>query len=425
MKFVLSSRGSRGDIYPIVEIGVSLKKLGHEVSIAVPEMFEDYCVKLGLNTFLYREDSELVMKELGFGWKSFKNTLEWFSRSFEEQFNFMMEETSGADVLISGLTETAGPTVAQYRKIPYYRIAFAPYLVGYQPPPLTPLQNLPGFINRGIWGAVNGIYGPMNRKPINTTRKKLGLAPVSSFLRYFTDVSHTVLAINSRLAPPCESWKKRYSYSYSGYCYGNIFGDLDAELEKFLQAGPPPVYIGFGSVNVDDPDGFTDMVLESLSRTGYRAIIGSGWTGLGNIDLAENIFCAGETNHGSLFPRLAGIVHHGGSGTTHTAARSGIPQFIVPQLADQHYWGNRIKKMRLGPKSIQSNKLNVRNFTESLVDLMEQRDYTVNAFRLAEEMKQENGVPQIISTIEKHTDNFTVKKVSEKFSCSAYFGSAQ
>ena len=145
------------------------------------------------------------------------------------------------------------------------------------------------------------------------------------------------------------------------------------------------------------------MVLESLKHTGYRAIIGSGWTGLGNAPLPKNIFRVGETYHGSLFPRLAGILHHGGSGTTHTAAKSGIPQFIVPRLADQHYWGNRVYKMGMGPRPIPLERLNADRLTESLTALMENREYTRRAMKTGEDMQDENGVSEIVSIIERHT----------------------
>jgi sterol 3beta-glucosyltransferase len=401
MKAVLSSRGSRGDVHPIIEIAGALKRDGYRVSLCIPRIFGPYARRLGLDPHYYSEDSEQVMQELGSGLRAIRTALDWFSRAIDEQIEFLMRETADADLLVTSINEVAVPTVAEYRGIPHFRIAYTPVLPGYVPPPLIPWQRLPGFANRGMWSAINGFTGLLIGRCLNPRRVELGLEPIAmgGINKYFTGRSHTIMTINRILAPPCSTWFDSYDYSYTGYCYGDIAGGLWPDLVRFLEDGPPPVYIGFGSVNVKDSDSFTGTILEAVRRAGCRAVLGTGWTGLGRAALPPDVFPVGDTNHASLFPFCAGIAHHGGSGTIHTAARAGVPQFIMPQIADQFYWGHRIHSLGLGPQPVPPGRITAARLSEAFVHLTSKRRYTRNARMLGESMKDENGVTGVVEII--------------------------
>ena len=400
MRAVLSSRGSRGDINPIIEIGAGLKKMGHEVDICIPDFFRDYAVKQGLQVSVYDEDSKKLMKGLGSGLGSVKNAMAFFANSIEQQFSFMLDATKNSDVLITTVNELSAPTVAEYRKIPHFRLTFAPVLPGNHPPPFSPWQNMPVFFNRLGWNTLSMLSGIAIRKFINGKRRELGLRPVRNSNAYHTGRSHTLLAINSELAPPCRTWEGKYNYDYTGYCYGQINGPLEQDLLEFIDKGPPPVYVGFGSVIIKDPRKFTQMVVEVIHKVGCRVIIGQGWTGLGEGYLEKNIFCIGDSNHATLFKKVAGIIHHGGSGTTHTAAKAGIPQFIMPQIVDQYYWGDRIYKMGLGPSPIVPKKVKSTDLVKVFESLTNGR-YRNNAIELSEKMKHEDGVERSLNIIKE------------------------
>jgi UDP:flavonoid glycosyltransferase YjiC (YdhE family) len=414
MKIVLSSRGSRGDVYPLIEICTALQGGEHDTSICVPSLFENRIADRGLNASFYSEDMELNMAGLGSGIQAIKTALAWFSRSIDEQFDYMVEKTQGADAIVTSVNELVAPTVAQYRKIPHFRIAYAPVLPGNQPPPLIPWQTLPAWGNRVMWRMINGLTGLFIKKAINKKRKELGLSPMGPVGKYFTSNSHTIMTINSVLAPPCESWNNVYDFSYAGYCYGDINGTLDPKLVEFLDAGPAPIYIGFGSVSVKNPTEFTKLVLEAVSATKCRAILGKGWTGLGNADLPETAFVTEDAPHGTLFPRLAGVMHHGGCGTTHTATRAGIPQFILPQIADQFYWGHRVHCLGLGPKPIPPKRLTAQKLTAILQDMKENSTYRWNAKALASKNKFEDGTPRVVDTIVSNIELGNTKRNQSK-----------
>ena len=124
MKVVLSSRGSRGDVNPVIELAASFKQLGDEVSICIPGIFKEYSEELDLEISIYKdEDSKALMKSMGSGLGSLKAALEFFSNSVDEQFEFMLEATKDADALVTTINEVVAPTVAEYRNIPHFRLA--------------------------------------------------------------------------------------------------------------------------------------------------------------------------------------------------------------------------------------------------------------------------------------------------------------
>ena len=123
---------------------------------------------------------------------------------------------------------------------------------------------------------------------------------------------------------------------------------LPAELVEFLDAGAPPVYVGFGSMPVRAPKDVARAAIEAIRAQGRRTLLSYGWADLALIDDRDDCFAVGEVNHQALFGRVAAVVHHGGAGTTTTAARAGAPQVVVPQWADQPYWASRVADLGIG-----------------------------------------------------------------------------
>jgi vancomycin aglycone glucosyltransferase len=117
-------------------------------------------------------------------------------------------------------------------------------------------------------------------------------------------------------------------------------------LEAFLDAGTPPVYVGFGSMRA--PKDFARVAIEAIRAQGRRALVARGWADLALIDDRDDCFGVGEVNQQALFARVTAVVHHGGAGTTTTATRAGAPQVVVPQMADQPYWAGRVADLGIG-----------------------------------------------------------------------------
>jgi len=398
MKVVLSGRGSRGDVCPIIDVAIELHRRGHEVTLCVPELFDDVARRGGLTPILYNEDSDLVMKNMGAGYDAMRRALQWFSRNIKEQFNVMARATAGSEALVTTVNEVAAPSVARYRGIRHFRLAYYPVIPGSQPPPLLPLQRLPAIANRAVWRVLNLTLGAALGGCLNKERRALGLGPIGEFSQYCAGGSHTILAVNSVLAPPRPEW--RFSHSYAGYCYGRSDEELEPGLKKFLEGGPPPLYVGFGSVNIKQPEKFTRKILDAAIMAGCRLVLGSGWAGLGKNQVPGTVFIAGETPHQKLFPFLAGVAHHGGCGTTHTALRAAIPQFVMPQIADQFYWGHRVHALGMGPAPVPPDRLSVGRLSRALMEMVSNPSFTARARVLSTIVRDDDGVAAAAGIIE-------------------------
>jgi hypothetical protein len=154
---------------------------------------------------------------------------------------------------------------------------------------------------------------------------------------------------------------------------GFVFLDLASsfnppdDLVKFLDAGPPPVYIGFGSIVVDDPDKFTKMIFEAVEMAGVRALVSKGWGGLGDDDnTPDNVFMLENTPHDWLFPKVSAVVHHGGAGTTAIGLKCGKPTMIVPFFGDQQFWGSMIGKAGAGAEPVPYKSLSAEKLADGI-----------------------------------------------------------
>lgn len=125
-------------------------------------------------------------------------------------------------------------------------------------------------------------------------------------------------------------------------------------LEAFLAAGPAPVFVGFGSCPVADAAADLRMFVAAARSAGVRIVVQPGAV----VDVPdENVFVMGEADHAEVFPRLAGVVHHGGAGTTTATIRAGVPSAVVPHLGDQFYWGRRVHELGLSPAPVPRSRL--------------------------------------------------------------------
>jgi sterol 3beta-glucosyltransferase len=142
------------------------------------------------------------------------------------------------------------------------------------------------------------------------------------------------------------------------------------------------------------------MVRDAAMQTGCRVVLGAGWTGLGDELARGSVLVVGDVDHQALFPRTRGVVHHGGSGTTHTAARAGVPQLVLPQLADQFYWGHRVAELGLGPKPIAPGRLTVARLAGAMRVLLHESAFARQAATLGEVIRAEGGVEAAADAIE-------------------------
>lgn len=123
------------------------------------------------------------------------------------------------------------------------------------------------------------------------------------------------------------------------------------ELLSFLEAGPPPIYIGFGSIVVADSDALTATVFEAIKIANVRALVSKEWGTIGGSSAATspNVFMLGNCPHDWLFKHVSCVIHHGGAGTTSAGIAAGKPTVILPFFGDQPFWGDMVATAGAGP----------------------------------------------------------------------------
>jgi UDP:flavonoid glycosyltransferase YjiC (YdhE family) len=398
MRIVLGSAGSRGDVLPILEVAALLQARGHDEHLFIPRHFEAEAARRDLRASFFATDSQALMRSIDSGLRSAQQILVWARRAMVEQFEALLPATAGADALVTMVNELGAPTVAEHHRIPHFRVCCVPSLLGDQPPAVQPFQRLPAVLNRLLWEGVELgtllIFGAA----LNAKRRELGLSRVRRFSDYAAGYSRNLLAVDPILVPPGRGWRHRYEYV--GYPFGGDEGALSPEVEAFLAAGPRPIYFGFGSVCLPHPGRTTGIILEAIAQVGCRAILDVGWTGLGQgAHVPGNVLLLSDAPHRQLFPRMAALVHHGGSGTTHNAARAGVPQAIVPHMLDQYYWGERIRHLGLGPRPVPENELTAAKLAPILRELL--APTYRNQARVVAGLLRQDGVHAIVEVIER------------------------
>ncbi|KAI6799431.1 glycosyltransferase family 1 protein [Hortaea werneckii] len=194
-----------------------------------------------------------------------------------------------------------------------------------------------------------------------------------------------------------------------------------AEIQKFLQAGPPPLYIGFGSIVMDNAGTITDLILDALRACGVRAIISSGWSKLGEGRNDENAIFIGDCPHEWLFKHVAAVIHHGGAGTTACGLLNGCPTGIIPFFGDQPFWGEMVATAGAGPRPIHHKSLSLANLTAAIRTLLDPSTKRA-ASVIATQMRQENGVKRAAESFYSSlpADNLTCELVPTEFASWEY-----
>ncbi|MGV2126353.1 glycosyltransferase [Agrobacterium vitis] len=415
MQIVIFTIGTEGDVRPLVALGVGLKQAGHKVRIATDPQCADLVTHHGLQFAPLRGDFLDWMRNdrttLSNGLsplaiaKAARRRLKTMAASWPAQG---LRATEGADLLIgNGMVFHLAAALGEYLGLPVAETQLVPTLPSRQPP-LLPLpgwaRSLPGPINVALGHATQMLIWHILRPAYNeVVRPALRLAPYPwrgpytykprSHLRLFAYSPTLVeppasLPSNVRVTGP---WQLQESSTWAA----------PDDLTRFLKGGPPPVYVGFGSMVGPDGGRFTDVVLQAVRKTGKRIVLASGWGGLNGADneAGGNIFRIDRAPHDWLFPKMALAVHHGGAGTTTAAARAGIASVVVPFFGDQPFWGSRLEKLGVAPPALNRAALTADALASAIISA-DCDDMRHHATVLGQRMRAEDGIAVAISAIE-------------------------
>jgi vancomycin aglycone glucosyltransferase len=354
MRVLLSTIGSRGDVQPLLALALQLRALGQEVHLCVPPDFQDWIRSLGLSVTPIGPEVRafaVASPPAVPAPPSPERRRQLVEATVATQFETVGAAAQGCDLIVAATALQLGArSVAEKMGIPYVFAAYCPAVLPsphHAPPSLPPL---PGQVpapaaadNQELWRRDAERFNDTFGAALNAHRASTGLAPVGDVRRYiFTD--RPWLAADPALAP----WPDPADQAVfqPGAWILPDERPLSPELEMFLETGATPVYFGFGSGRT--PQGISQVMVQAARALGRRAIVSRGWADLSLEDNGPDCLAIGEVNLQALFKRVAAVVHHGGAGTTTTAALAGVPQVVIPQLYDQHYWGQRVHHLGIG-----------------------------------------------------------------------------
>jgi vancomycin aglycone glucosyltransferase len=353
MRVLLSTYGSRGDVEPLAALAVALQALGVEAVVSAPadQEFTDLLARAGVPlapafTPIRQWVSERAKPS------STADFHKLASDMMAGQFGAISAAAGGCDAIVAtGLfpSASAARSVAELAGLAYRHVTFCPlFLPSHHHRPFPyPGHPLPAEVTdkRTLWDfnarTMNALFGGA----LVVHRSAVGLPSVDN-ARDHVFTNRPLLASDPVLWPwqPTELCDAVQTGAW-------ILPDerpLPPELLAFIEAGEPPVYIGFGSMFMQSARDAAGIAIEVVRAQGRRAVVLRGWADLALDDSRGDCFVTGDVNQQALFPRMATVMHHGGAGTTTAATRAGAPQVIVPQIVDQPYWAGRVAKLGIG-----------------------------------------------------------------------------
>ena len=403
MKIILATFGSRGDVQPMLALSLALKSKGHDVLLAAPPEKAAWARRLGcpfhplgsdVTAFIDNmENAHTLRPAIRF--------VSFLRNELNTQFDLFPKIIAGSDLLIGSSLTFALATLAESMGIAYRFIAFAPQMLpsGHYPFPAFKHQRLPQWYNRMTWRIARLLDRYNITRLVNYHRRQLGLKLIRDAWRHILG-QHVIVASDSTIAkvPPDVL---EPAFTQTGYMHLNQPDQQLPELNAFLDAGPAPVFAGFGSMPRRDQIRNTAVIVEAARLSGQRVVISKFWDEPADFSNSDDIFFIRKYPHLKLFPKMAAVIHHGGAGTTATTAISGVPQIIVPHLLDQYYWGNQVYQSQLGPRPIWRSQLTSRKLAAAIQECLSHEQIRQKAMAAAGIINQQDSLEITVTEIKK------------------------
>lgn len=447
LNIVIQVIGSRGDIQPFIAIGSELQKHGHRVRLATHLAFRDFVLDGGLEFFNIGGDPAEMMafmvKNPGLlpGLSSIRSgAIQKRRRDMKEIINgcwrSCFEMGDGTD--LHQIKEDLWGDEVDYRRRPFVAdaiIANPPSLAHIHcaqrlgiplhmmfTMPWSPTQSVPhplaiishndckptvvsfvsyAIMDMMIWEGLGDIVNKFRKKVLSLDALDSITAP--SLLPRL-EIPFSYLWSPALLSKP-KDWGKHIDICGFSFLPSQSDYSPPDDVDRFLKAGPAPIYVGFGSIVVDDQAKLTRTVFEAIKESGQRAIVSKGWGNLGSdeVDVPDNILLIGSIPHDWLFRQVSCVIHHGGAGTTAAGLALGRPTIIVPFFGDQQFWGKIVAHSGAGPRPIPHKQLNTSNLRDAIMKALEPSTKQ-KAMEISEKMKGESGVRDSVRSFHRHLD---------------------
>ncbi|MGK4578563.1 glycosyltransferase [Kitasatospora sp. HPMI-4] len=398
MRILIVTAGSQGDVAPFTGLGRRLLDAGHQVAVAAHPSFAALVRGCGLEYRPVPGDPQGLIRD----WSraASREEVQAMTRAYADGLADGVAEAvaGGADLLLTAfgpapLSRTAGEALG----VPVIGTYLAPsFATGQFPLPnarntddLGPEDNLAA--GREVLRRAEGVFADA----VTRLRARLGLpAGVPSAAAYIRPVFH---GFSPLVVPRPEDWPSRVEVAGYWWPVRPDRWQPPTELVDFLQAGPPPVFIGFGSMAVGQGERLSELVAAAVKRAGVRAVVQAGWAGLSGC--GDDVLAIGDVPHDWLFPRAAAVVHHAGAGTTAAGLRAGVPALPVPVMADQPFWASRLHRLGVAPRPLPFQDLTAEALGDAISGCLSEPAHRHRAAELARGIAAEDGAAPLLAHI--------------------------
>jgi sterol 3beta-glucosyltransferase len=396
-------------------LGLGLQRAGHQVTLVSDVLFADLVSSAGLEFQPVRVvPMQALQDDIRRMAGSPAKLVRWINANFKpvaaQFFRDLYAISEEAEGILYSSLAFASYHVAVKRGIPplaVYNVPITPTRAFCNPSAFSAPAWLPfkGLYNWYSFRIFNQAYFWLLRPTANQCRQEvLGLPPLLWKTYARLDLSETPIlyGYSAHVLPKPADWGDWLHVT--GYWFMDAPEDWQppADLLHFLEAGPPPVYVGFGSMVDQEAQDVTRMVVEALAHSGQRGVLLGGWANLGAGTLPDSIYRTENIPHDWLFPRMAAVVHHGGAGTTAAGLRAGKPSVIVPFFADQPFWAERVYRLGAGPQPILRKRLSVDTLVQAIRQAVADPIIRQKAAELGEKICAEDGVRNAVKLIEQY-----------------------
>lgn len=419
MRVLALTFGTRGDVEPFLALAQRLIAEGHQAELAVPRKEAQRIREAGIPVHEL-DDGPLAIQEQLAGTVAESHTplaKLRLARQLPTTFGQVVRDAWDAadrvrpDVLVHNGQVMAGVSVAEKLGVPAVLGLPLPMYVRTREFPCAGFDlpsNLPGWLNRlsflGMrlptltFGRMLDEWRSEHGLPRRRHRHNPLVAPPSTAGKQ--SPAWVLHGVSPSVVPRPSNWPPHASITGYWFTSGDGTG-LTPELEEFLAAGDPPVYIGFGSVLGNDPEATARHCVEAITAAGVRAVIATGWGGLRTNRTSDDILVIEGASHAELFPRVAAVVHHGGAGTTAAAARAGRPQVVCPFTGDQPFWGRRMHRLGVAGEPLPQKRIDAESLTARIRGAVEDSSLSDNAERLGAAIRRQDGTGEAVRALER------------------------
>jgi len=426
MKIGVQTWGSEGDIRPFLALAGGLRAKGHDVSLVITSVdnkdYTSYANEPGFRvSHVGRLDyDDATIRRFETRIIKATNPLRQIELIMEYFFDPVIPEMFGAaerlcaenDAIIGHFAHFPVQTAAEKAGKPHATVMLN-HLGVY-----SRYSRISGVPNLGTW--MNPLWNRLFQfvidrsigVKVNALRKKAGLPLVTRIAEsVWISKRLNLIAESSVIGVRQPDWP-----GYHHVCGAFALPEaaepwaMPDDLERFMKAGPPPIFMTLGSMfSFDmDPAETTDLLVQGALQAGCRAIVQSRWNELRGFPDHPEIYRIQNAPHQHIFPLCAAVVHHGGAGTTHSATRSGCPSIVIEHIADQGFFAGELHSLGVAPKALHRRSVTAGKLARAIRDVLDDPGMKMRAEALGERMRKENGVRTAVELVEKYLFSCTI-----------------